>query len=324
MPSHVPPASLATNDPMRLLEGRFDLDHHTGGLRGLGAVLPNVDLREDFNEEDISILKRASNDAGGIIVFPDQSKLSLQDHVAFGRKLGEIEPHAVASGHPEAPEVLEIVREPSADVVFGENWHSDNSFMKRTASYSILKIAVAPRYGSNDTLFASVEAAYEALSPTIQGLLQNLQVFHSATRAYSAGRPENSRAAMERTSTMRFRNEAPIMEYDVLHPLVVVHPETKRRSIFASPTFTTGIRGMHKDESDALLGFLYGHFSQPQFQARVSWAPHQVTMWDNRSLTHKGIADDVSEKRVVQRVSIRGSSPVGVDGKSIASEKRTC
>ena len=94
MPSHVPPASLATNDPMRLLEGRFDLDHHTGGLRGLGAVLPNVDLREDFNEEDISILKRASNDAGGIIVFPDQSKLSLQDHVAFGRKLGEIEPHA--------------------------------------------------------------------------------------------------------------------------------------------------------------------------------------------------------------------------------------
>ena len=297
------------------------MDHHPGGLEGLGAVLPNVDLREDFSRDDIEVIKRASNEAGGILIFPDQSTLSLQDHAAFGRKLGEIEPHAVASGHPEAPEILEIVREPSADVVFGENWHSDNSFMKETASYSILKIAVAPKFGSNDTLFASVEAAYDALSPTMQKLLQQLQAYHSATRAYSANSPHNSRAAMERTTTMRFRNEAPIMEYDVLHPLVVVHPETKRPSIFASPTFTTGIRGMHKEESDALLSFLYEHFSQPRFQARVSWAPHQVTMWDNRSLTHRGIADDVSEKRVVQRVSIRGTSPVGVDGRSFALAK---
>ena len=59
----------------RLLKGRYPLDEHTytpGGLRTLGAVLPNVDLREDFTEEDMEVLRQASHDAGGILVFPDR------------------------------------------------------------------------------------------------------------------------------------------------------------------------------------------------------------------------------------------------------------
>ena len=55
------------------------------------------------------------------------------------------------------------VREADAKVVFGENWHSDNSFHTETCSYSILRGAVVPRLGVNDTLFSSVEAAFEAL-----------------------------------------------------------------------------------------------------------------------------------------------------------------
>lgn len=69
---------------------------------------------------------------------------------------------------------------------------------------------------------------------------------------------------------------------------------------------------MHPDESEALLLFLNAHIANPEFCTRVSWSKHQVTMWDNRSLSHKGIADDVSERRIVHRVSLRGSRPRGV------------
>ena len=59
----------------RLLQGMYPLDDHTytpGGLRTLGAVLPNVDLREDFSQEDIEVLQQASHDAGGILIFPNR------------------------------------------------------------------------------------------------------------------------------------------------------------------------------------------------------------------------------------------------------------
>ena len=40
---------------------------------GLGCELPGVDLsRKDLTREDIEVLKQASDDAGGIVVFTNQ------------------------------------------------------------------------------------------------------------------------------------------------------------------------------------------------------------------------------------------------------------
>ena len=156
---------------------------------GLGRELPDVDLRRKFSPKEIEAIKQASDDAGGILVFTNQSPdLSVQDQVRFGQLIADsdktcIEPHAVAEGHKDAPEVLEIVREPTASVVFGENWHSDNSFMEKTCSYSILRGWVVPRLGVNDTLFSSTEAAYDLLPPAMQRLLLDLNAYHSANKA---------------------------------------------------------------------------------------------------------------------------------------------
>ena len=186
------------------------IDQLHGGLvaadnTGLGVELPNVDLTQDFSPEDVETLEWASAAAGGIVVLTNQKPdMTIHDHVRFARAVAkhndtDIEPHAVTKGHPDAPEVLEIVREASARVVFGENWHSDNSFHDRTASYSILRGTVVPRLGVNDTLFSSTEDAFDALSPTMQNLLLDLNAYHSANKAYGQGHPGNSRAAMENT-----------------------------------------------------------------------------------------------------------------------------
>merc|ERR1719240_1482897 len=139
--------------------------------------------------------------------------MTIHDHVRFAQSLADkdntvLEPHHVSKGHPDAPLVLEIVREATAHVVFGENWHSDNSFAAESASYSILRGTEVPKLGTNDTLFASCEDAYDALSPTMQNLLLDLNAYHSANRAYGVGHDGNSRAAMENTKTMEFRENA--------------------------------------------------------------------------------------------------------------------
>jgi len=133
--------------------------------------------------------------------------------------------------------------------------------------------------------------------------------YHSANRAYGAGHEGNSLAAMKRTCSMELRDDLEITSYDVLHPLVVVHPTSGRKTLFGSPTFSTRIDGMHEEESKAILKFVYDWIARPEFCTRVSWRPNQVIMWDNRLLSHKGLADDVSERRVMHRVSLRGSRP---------------
>jgi hypothetical protein len=120
-------------------------------------------------------------------------------------------------------------------------------------------------------------------------------------------------------SAMKLRQDAPILESDVLQPVVTRHPRTGRLGIFVSPTFTTHIHGMRPEESTAILAFLYSWIARPEFCTRVSWKPNQVVMWDNRSLSHKGIADEMSERRVVHRVSVRGSAPVNHRGQTFSS-----
>ena len=69
----------------------------------LGWELPNVDLTENFTDEDLETLQQASDDAGGILVFTNQKEsMTVHDHVRFARRLAEynrteIEPHAVAA-----------------------------------------------------------------------------------------------------------------------------------------------------------------------------------------------------------------------------------
>jgi len=279
------------------------------GQAGLGAVL-DLDLRTPLTSADVREIEHACASAGGILVFPDQSaSFTCHDHMRFASCFGEMDAHAVARGLPEAPLVLEIVREEGAHVVFGEDWHSDNSFLSETASYSFLRgTACMPRLGANDTLFSSTEDAFDALSSTMQRLLMDLSAYHSANKAYNQDSATNSFAAMSATKTMQLSDKH--MPDDVLQPMVTVHPNTGRKSLFVSPTFTTRIDGMRPEESNAILQFVYEHLRKPEFHTRVSWQPHQMTMWDNRSLVHKGIADEVHERRVVQRVSVRGGKPL--------------
>jgi len=279
------------------------------------------------------MLHQVSDEGGGILVFTNQKPtMTVHDHVRFVRQMdaycsslghGEgIELSVAKPAYPDAPEVLEIVREADAAVTFGENWHSDHSFHERTCSFSVLRGVEVPTCGINDTLFSSTADAFDALSPTMQELLLDLRVYHSANRAYGSGHAGNSFAAMKKTKTMELRDDLEIVKHDVLHPLVVAHPTTGRKTLFASPTFSTRIDGMHDEESKAILKIVYEQIAKPEFCTRVSWRPNQVVMWDNRLLAHKGLADDVSQRRVMHRVSLRGSWPKNHRGVSFARDHK--
>jgi len=181
--------------------------------------------------------------------------------------------------------------------VAGESWHSDVSCEERPPMGSILRIHTLPETGG-DTLFASMYAAYEALSEPMQRFLEGLTAVHDGAPYY---RSVNARIGRDDGGRSYPRAE---------HPVVRTHPESGRKALFVNEMFTTHIVGLSRQESDALLGFLFEHIRQPQFQCRFRWEKNSVAFWDNRCVQHQAIWDYWPRTRSGFRVTIRGERPV--------------
>ena len=306
--------------PSRLFEGAQVVKEV--GDRKMGLWCPNVDLQKTkhWSAADVSEIRKQLHDHRGVLTFPNQSSdLSPRDHMDFASHFGEMEIHNAVKGLPGYPEVMEIQREPTSKVIFGEDMHSDHSFQEWPASYSFLRATdeVSP-YNTNNTQFANMIDAYSDLSPLMKDLVSKLKVSHSATKAY--GDPEkdgkgshkgNSLFAMKETKSMELTGNDSLP--DQHHPVVIAHPVHGQPALFISKTFTNGIVGMTPREGMELIMLLERHCSQEKYLFEIAYEPNQVTMWDNRQLIHKGLINDTSCRRVIQRVSVSsGHIPVAL------------
>ena len=93
-----------------------------------------------------------------------------------------------------------------------------------------------------------------------------------------------------------------------IHPMVIRHPESGRKVLYVNPGHTIGIEGWSREESFALLNFLYAHAEQDQFTCRFNWLPGSIAFWDKCCVQHFGVPD-YSERRVMHRVTIDGDEP---------------
>jgi taurine dioxygenase len=94
-----------------------------------------------------------------------------------------------------------------------------------------------------------------------------------------------------------------------VHPVVRTHPVSGRKSLFVNEMFTTKIEGLSRDESDAVLAFLFKHVQRPEFQCRFRWEPRSIAFWDNRCTQHMAIWDYWPETRSGYRVTVKGEKP---------------
>src|SRR3546814_8960608 len=104
----------------------------------------------------------------------------------------------------------------------------------------------------------------------------------------------------------------------VEHPVVRVHPETGRKTLFVNRIFTQHVVGLDEAESDALLLRLYEQMHRPEYQCRFAWTPGAVALWDNRATQHYASSDYHTQPRVMDRISIAGDRPSGPIGRAHA------
>ena len=96
---------------------------------------------------------------------------------------------------------------------------------------------------------------------------------------------------------------------NAIHPIVKVHPISKKKLLYINPGFTSQIVGMNMTDSNNLLSYLFNFMNKPEFQIRFKWSANTIAIWDNRSTQHKPINDYFPAHRVLERVAIDGDKP---------------
>ena len=137
----------------------------------IGAEISGVDLSGALSNRTMDEIHRAL--AENLVIFFRDQHITPQQHLAFGRRFGELHIHPAAPHEADDPALMKIHADKDSPRANGEGWHTDVSCDEEPPMGSILYIRQCPPRGG-DTLFANMYAAYEALSDRMKAYLDGL------------------------------------------------------------------------------------------------------------------------------------------------------
>jgi alpha-ketoglutarate-dependent 2,4-dichlorophenoxyacetate dioxygenase len=278
------------------------------------AELDGLDLR-DVDDATLAAFKAAMARYGVCVVRHDRP-LTDEEHIAFSARLGPIErrpilryatdkrpriPHYEIIDQSNLDENGDILPDDDKRMLYkraNRQWHTDVSFNKVRATYSLLSCHVTPAGGA-DTEFADMRAAYDALPARMKAELAGFVAEHSYWYSrVRAGGPEPTDAE---------RRSGPPAH----HPLVHIHPGSGRQALYLA-SHASHIVGCPVEDGRALIAALMEFATQPQFVFRHAWRPGDVVVWDNLCTMHRATPfDDQTLKRDLRRTTCReGTLPL--------------
>jgi taurine dioxygenase len=278
----------------------------TGGA--LGADVYGIDLSEPVSDAVFERIAAAWNEHL-VLRFSGQR---IDDHMlmTFSARFGELDRVPIAAAGFDrgdsglAEDVAPWVTVISSVVKNGKPvgglgsyelvWHTDMSYNALPPRASLLYALEVPPDGG-DTGFLNMYTAYETLSPELKRAIEGRTCIHDSSRN-SAG---ELRKGFQRTVDVRHTPGA-------VHPLVRLHPVTKRKALFLGRRPGAYIHGLSVEESEKLLDALWAHATQPRFAWYQKWRTGDLVMWDNRCVMHRRDAFDESLRRLMHRTQIVG------------------
>jgi len=235
----------------------------------LGAEITGVSLR-DLSDEQFAVIHAACLEHC-VLVFPGQY-LDPGGQVAFGRRWGDMRTAPWLESAPGRPEIQVAVTQGKGGAIT-ELWHSDGAFEEHPPSFTLLNAITLPAWGG-DTVWANQYLAYERLPDDLRQRVDTLRAVHAG-----------------------FGREA-------THPVVRVHPETGKKSLFISQPATRYFEGSTPRRSYPLLKHLLEHATALDVTFRHRWSEGDLVMWDNRCLIHFAIRDYGEQIRVMHRAVV--------------------
>jgi alpha-ketoglutarate-dependent 2,4-dichlorophenoxyacetate dioxygenase len=268
-----------------------------------------VDLRHPLDQDTVTDLNDAIN-RYGVLVFHDQF-ITDEQQQAFSRNFGELETTVRAyrrdfvprldvhmadiSNLDEQNKVLPPSDRRRLNALGNRLWHSDSSFKRVPARFSLLSARVIPTWGG-ETQFADMRAAWDALPDRMKTRLEGLVCEH--TQLFSRARIGFTDWSEEERAKM-----APVPQV-----MVRTHPGSGRKSIYLS-SHAGRIRGMEEPEARMLLLDLNEFATQREFVYTHTWKVGDLVMWDNRCTMHRAREYDETQVRDMHRTTVSDGVP---------------
>jgi taurine dioxygenase len=267
----------------------------------LGGEVHGVDLR-DLDDVVLEQVRAALH--GYEVIFFRGAGLEPDEQLAFARRFGSLSVFPMSKLLGVTEPKLQVITDGPDSPPAADDWHTDVTWTACPPKYAVLQADIVPERGG-DTLWASMTAAHDALSPTMQRLIAGLEVWHD-NESFIGGM-QRKLGVNDQTEDLarRLREAYP----PVLQPLVRTHPDTGRRVLFLGGGFMRRIDGMTDPESDALLDLLQRHIEDARFHCRWRWHPGDIAMWDERSTNHRAAGDHFPQHRSIRRIEVDGDRP---------------
>jgi len=240
----------------------------------------------------------------GVIFFRDQT-LTPEHLASFSARFGELDVHHMTEhtipGLPVVRVLSNVKKDGKAVGITrgGMHWHSDLSYKEVPALVTLLYGIECPPEGA-DTQFVSMCEAYDTLSPETRDLITGKIAIHDRNFRYSELYPNRAPLTAEQIA------KVPPVE----HPLVRVHPATRRRALFVAKDVVSTVVGMNPKESRALIDHLEAHAVRPERVYSHKWQPGDVIIWDNRCTLHRATPYDNKYRRTLHRTQVKGEVPI--------------
>jgi alpha-ketoglutarate-dependent 2,4-dichlorophenoxyacetate dioxygenase len=272
-------------------------------LQPFAAQASGIDLRQPLTPEQVKEIEHAM-DTHAVLVWRDQP-LSQDQQIAFAKSLGpldlglrKLKGGAHRFKYAELADISnvkvdgEVAGREHAKIVgnvANQLWHSDSSFQKPRAKYSMLSAVTVPGFGG-ETEFADLRMAFDALPEWRKRQVEGLEAVHYAL---------HSRFLLGDTSyTEEQRNSIPPATW----PLVQTDPRSGRNILFVG-VHACEVKGMTLAEGRMLLMDLLEHATQRQFVYQHHWQVGDLVMWDNTATVHRGRWFDFAERRELRRAT---------------------
>jgi taurine dioxygenase len=254
----------------------------------LGARIEGVDLTRELDDATFNAVRDAFYEHE--VVYFRGRPLTDADHIRFSERFGELRKLKFDQLHAPYPEIFVVsnIMEDGKHIGSydaGLYWHTDGAYLANPHAVSALRALEVPVQDGRvlgDTVFASMSAAYDALPVEMKKRLEGLKAVQSIIHRHQKTLKDGGKK--EYTAAIKADPEA-------VHPVVRVHPVTKKKCLYVSEGYTVKIVGVPEAESRDLIAELTSHCTDPEFQYRHNWRQDDLVMWDDCSTQHKATFD---------------------------------
>jgi alpha-ketoglutarate-dependent sulfate ester dioxygenase len=294
------PSALQDSPPA---PGRYEHIDVTQVGGSLGAVIGGIRIGGDVDPAAVAEL-RAALLRHKVVFLRDQFHATDADQLAFAQLLGPTtKPHPTVSGDGQA--ILPIDSEQGK----ANSWHTDVTFVDRVPAMSLLRAITLPPYGGT-TVWANTADAYRRLHSALKALVNGLRAVHTNLYDYAAERPQIGGIDVKEQD---YREQFRHLEFETEHPVVRIHPETGEPTLLLGH-FVRSFVGLSSADSHDLFTLLQRHVTHLENTVRWNWRLGDLAIWDNRATQHYAVADYGDLPRLLHRITVAGSIPVGISG----------